>query len=71
MMIKKESLAKQPFMIQKHQIRGMLRRIDSLGRFVITSEYRAALEIKPDQMFEIFLTEDGIYAKAVKEPNKE
>lgn len=42
---------------------GLIRRIDSLGRFVIPKEYREFYHIKNGDALEIYMTKEGILIK--------
>ena len=46
--------------------RGMQRKLDSANRVVIPKEFTRFLNIKKDDLLELFLTNDGFYARKVK-----
>ena len=45
--------------------RGLIRKLDGLGRVTLPQEYRKTLEMKERQEVEIFLLENGIYIRKV------
>ena len=47
--------------------KGLIRKLDSLGRVTLPQEHRKALEMKDRQEVEIFLLKDGIFIKKSKE----
>lgn len=47
--------------------KGVIRKLDILGRVTLPQEHRKALEMKERQEVEIFLLKDGIYIKNSKE----
>lgn len=47
--------------------KGVIRRLDSLGRIVIPKEFRESLEIKEKDELEIILLQDGLYIKRSEE----
>lgn len=46
--------------IDKSELRGMIRRLDNLGRILIPMEYRKELDLKKNDSIEIAILEDGI-----------
>ena len=47
------------------ETRGVIRKIDNLGRIVIPKEFRDVLNLKIKDDAEIYLLKDGIYIKKV------
>lgn len=47
--------------------KGVIRRLDSLGRIVIPKEFRESLELKEKDKLEIILLQDGLYIKRSEE----
>ena len=45
--------------------RGMQRKLDSVNRVVIPKEFTRFLKIKKDDLLELFLTNEGFYARKV------
>ena len=45
--------------------RGLIRKLDSVGRVTLPQEYRNTLEMKERQEVEIFLLKNGIYIRKV------
>ena len=43
--------------------KGIIRRLDSLGRIVFPKEFRKSLDIKNNDELEIFLLKEGFYVK--------
>lgn len=64
--MKSEDFSKQPFIIQKCRLVGVIRNLDSLGRVVIPSEFREMLGMREKQDVEIFLTNDGVLVRPVQ-----
>lgn len=48
------------------ETKGIIRRLDTLGRVVFPKEFRKSLDIKNNDELEIFLLKDGFYVKKVK-----
>ena len=68
--MKNENLSKQPFIIQKCSVVGVIRSLDNLGRVVIPSEFREMLGMRDKQDVEIFLTNDGVFVRPVQDPDE-
>lgn len=68
--MKNENLSKQPFIIQKCSVVGVIRSLDNLGRVVIPSEFREMLGMREKQDVEIFLTNDGVLVRPVQDPDE-
>ncbi|MDR2687050.1 MAG: AbrB/MazE/SpoVT family DNA-binding domain-containing protein [Oscillospiraceae bacterium] len=49
--------------IEKSQLRGMMRRVDSLGRILVPMEYRRELGLEKDVKIEIDILEDGMLVR--------
>mgnify|MGYP005816697627 FL=1 len=64
--MKNENLSKQPFIIQKCSVVGVIRSLDNLGRVVIPSEFREMLGMCDKQDVEIFLTNDGVFVRPIR-----
>ena len=47
--------------------KGVIRRLDILGRIVIPKEFRESLELKEKDKLEIMLLQDGLYRKRSEE----
>ena len=47
--------------------KGVIRRLDALGRIVIPKEFRESLELKEKDKLEIILLQDGLYIKRSEE----
>lgn len=47
------------------ETRGVIRKVDKLGRIVIPKEFRNTLNLKVEDDAEIYLLKDGIYIKKV------
>lgn len=45
------------------ETKGMIRKIDELGRIVIPKEFRKSLGIKTNDPVEIFMVKDGLFLK--------
>lgn len=45
--------------------KGVIRKLDVLGRVTLPQEYRKALKMKERQEVEIFLLKDGIFIRKV------
>ena len=45
------------------ETKGMIRKIDELGRIVIPKEFRKTLGIKTNDPVEIFMVKDGLFLK--------
>ena len=45
------------------ETKGMIRKIDELGRIVIPMEFRKTLGIKTNDPVEIFMVKDGLFLK--------
>ena len=52
--------------IDKSELRGMVRRVDSLGRILVPMEYRKELELEKDVRIEIEVLEDGMLIQAAQ-----
>lgn len=48
------------------ETRGVVRKLDDLGRVVLPIEFRKELRIKAKDKVEIFLIKDGFYIRNVK-----
>ena len=48
------------------ETKGIIRKLDTLGRVVFPKEFRKSLDIKNNDELEIFLLKDGFYVKKVK-----
>jgi len=46
--------------IDKSELRGMVRRVDNLGRILVPKEYRTELALEKDAKIEIDILEDGM-----------
>ena len=68
--MKSEDFSKQPFIIQKCSVVGVIRSLDNLGRVVIPSEFREMLGMREKQNVEIFLTNDGVLVRPVHDPDE-
>ena len=44
-------------------VKGLIRKIDILGRITLPQEYRKSLKIKENEKMEMFLLENGIFIK--------
>nr|DAQ49075.1 MAG TPA: stage V sporulation protein T [Caudoviricetes sp.] len=51
--------------INTGETRGVIRKIDILGRVVLPIEFRKVLDLKEKDEVEIFLLKDGFYIKKV------
>lgn len=51
--------------INTGETRGVIRKIDELGRVVLPKEFRDTLNLKEKDEVEIFLLKDGTYIKKV------
>lgn len=51
--------------INTGETRGVIRKMDELGRVTLPKEFRKALELKEKDEVEIFLLKDGFYIKKV------
>lgn len=49
------------------ETKGIIRRLDTLGRVVFPKEFRKSLDIKNNDELEIILLKDGLYVKKVKQ----
>ena len=47
------------------ETKGIIRKLDNLGRIVFPKEFRKSLNIKSNDKLEIFLLKDGFYVKKV------
>ena len=47
------------------ETRGIIRKIDDLGRATLPKEFRDALKMKNKDAVEIYLLQDGIFIKKV------
>jgi len=52
--------------IQKDELRGMVRRVDNLGRILVPKEYRNELELEKDNRIEIAVLEDGLLIRPLR-----
>lgn len=68
--MKNENLSKQPFIIQKCSVVGVIRSLDNLGRVVIPSEFREMLGMRDKQDVEIFLTNDGVFVRPIRDQDE-
>lgn len=68
--MKSEDFSKQPFIIQKCSLVGVIRNLDSLGRVVIPSEFREMLGMRDKQDVEIFLTNDGVFVRPIRDQDE-
>mgnify|MGYP005761392411 FL=1 len=68
--MKNENLSKQPFIIQKCSVVGVIRSLDNLGRVVIPSEFREMLGMCDKQDVEIFLTNDGVFVRPIRDQDE-
>lgn len=48
------------------ETKGMIRKVDDLGRIVIPMEFRKTLNIKKYDELEIFMVQDGFFLKKVE-----
>lgn len=48
------------------ETRGVIRKIDELGRITLPKEFRDTLELKEKDGVEIFLLKDGFYIKKIQ-----
>jgi transcriptional pleiotropic regulator of transition state genes len=56
----------------KKEFTGMSRRIDDLGRVVIPKEIRKRLGIKNLDLFDIYITEEGVlFIRRIEENNEQ
>jgi len=51
--------------IDKSELRGMMRRVDSLGRILVPKEYRTELALEKDVRIEISVLEDGMLIRPI------
>ena len=51
--------------INTGETKGLIRKLDDLGRIVIPKEFRNSLKIEENQKLEMFLTKTGIFIKKV------
>ena len=68
--MKNENLSKQPFIIQKCSVVGVIRSLENLGRVVIPSEFREMLGMCDKQDVEIFLTNDGVFVRPIRDQDE-
>lgn len=68
--MKNENLSKQPFIIQKCSVVGVIRSLDNLGHVVIPSEFREMLGMRDKQDVEIFLTNDGVFVRPIRDQDE-
>ncbi len=47
------------------ETRGIIRKLDELGRVVLPKEFRDTLELKEKDKVEIYLLQDGFFIKKV------
>ena len=52
--------------IDKSELRGMVRRVDSLGRILVPMEYRKELGLEKDVKIEIEVLEDGMLIQPLR-----
>jgi len=52
--------------IDKSELRGMVRRVDTLGRILVPMEYRKELGLEKDARIEIAVLEDGMLIQAAQ-----
>jgi len=52
--------------IGKSELRGMVRRVDSLGRILVPMEYRKELGLEKDVRIEIEVLEDGMRIRPLR-----
>ena len=52
--------------IDKSELRGMMRRVDSLGRILVPMEYRKELGLEKDVKIEIEVLEDGMLIRPLR-----
>ena len=52
--------------IGKSELRGMVRRVDGLGRILVPMEYRKELELEKDVRIEIEVLEDGMLIRPLR-----
>lgn len=48
------------------ETRGVIRKIDELGRVTLPKEFRDTLELKEKDEVEIFLLKDGFYIRKIQ-----
>jgi len=53
--------------IDKSELRGMVRRVDSLGRILVPKEYRTELALEKDVRIDIAVLEDGMLIRPLYE----
>ena len=49
------------------ETKGMIRKVDDLGRIVIPMEFRKTLNIRNYDKLEIFMVQDGFFLKKVED----
>jgi len=49
--------------VRKDELRGMVRRVDNLGRILVPKEYRTELALEPDNRIEIAVLADGLLVR--------
>jgi len=49
--------------IQKTDLRGMVRRVDNLGRILVPKEYRRELGLEKDSRIELTILSDGLLVR--------
>jgi len=52
--------------IDKSELRGMVRRVDNLGRILVPKEYRRELDLEKDAKIEIAILEDGMLIRPLR-----
>lgn len=52
--------------INTGETKGVIRKIDELGRITLPKEFRDTLELKEKDGVEIFLLKDGFYIKKIQ-----